>query len=175
MASKVEELRKKIELTKSNKYLSDKHKEMYISKLEKEISELEKLDVPADVEKSDKKEKKERKVREPKKVKEYDIEKEAINKKNPKPESKIKIDYDCDELIKEAKERHSKAKEAAKKRSEQPKKTEATKAKEKIEKVEDTIEKRIEKGKYTKTELVKLINETKALLKLLENALKKVK
>ena len=79
--------------------------------------------------------------------------------------------YNCDDLIKEAKERHEKAKKAAKERADAPKKSEVTKGKEKIEKVHDAIEKQIEAGKFTKEQLKKLIAETKDLLKLLEKAL----
>lgn len=80
--------------------------------------------------------------------------------------------YDCDDLVKEAKERHAKAKAAAQARAEAPKKSEATKDKEKIEKVHETVEKQLEKGKLNKSQLQKLIAETKDLLKLLEKALK---
>jgi hypothetical protein len=88
------------------------------------------------------------------------------------PKKSKKSDYDCDDLIKEAKERHAKAKKAAEVRAEAPKKTEATKDKEKIEKVYDNVEKHIEKNKLSKAQLEKLIAETKDLLKLLEKALK---
>ena len=80
--------------------------------------------------------------------------------------------YDCDDLVKEAKERHAKAKKAAEARANAPKKSEATKDKEKIEKVHETVEKQLEKGKLNKSQLQKLIAETKDLLKLLEKALK---
>jgi rRNA maturation endonuclease Nob1 len=90
----------------------------------------------------------------------------------PTQKESKKDDYDCDDLIKEAKERHAKAKAAAEARAEAPKKTEATKDKEKIEKVHEAVEKQVEAGKLTKKQLVTLINETKDLLKLLEKALK---
>lgn len=82
-----------------------------------------------------------------------------------------KTPYNCDELIKEAEERHAKKQKAAKERAEAPKKSEATKGKEKIEKVHDAIEKQIEAGKFTKEQLKKLKAETKDLLNLLEKAL----
>ena len=82
-----------------------------------------------------------------------------------------KTPYNCDELIKEAEERHAKKQKAAKERANAPKKSEATKGKEKIEKVHDAIEKQIEAGKFTKEQLKKLIAETKDLLNLLEKAL----
>jgi hypothetical protein len=93
--------------------------------------------------------------------------------KETKPESKAekKQPYNCDDLIKEAEERHERAKKAAKERAAAPKKSEATKGKEKIEKVHDAIEKQIEAGKFTKEQVKKLIAETKDLLKLLEKAL----
>jgi hypothetical protein len=101
---------------------------------------------------------------EPKKAepKETKTEVKAETKKDP---------YNCDDLIKEAKERHAKKQAAAKERKEAPKKSEATKGKEKIEKVHDAIEKQIEAGKFTKEQVKKLIAETKDLLKLLEKAL----
>jgi hypothetical protein len=83
----------------------------------------------------------------------------------PRPKSEQQeVEYDCDELIKQAKERKAKAKA----RAEQPKKTEATKNKEKIEKVYDNVKERAESDDITKGELEKLISETKTLLKLLE-------
>lgn len=98
-------------------------------------------------------------------------ESKAEEKEETKKESK-KPDYDCDDLIKEAKERHEKSKVAAEARAEAPKKTEATKDKEKIEKVHEAVEKQVEAGKLSKKQLMTLINETKDLLKLLEKALK---
>lgn len=102
-------------------------------------------------------------------------EHEKHESKETKSEEKAehkKADYNCDDLIKEAKERHAKAKAAAEARANAPKKSEATKDKEKIEKVHETVEKQLEKGKLTKAQLQKLIAETKDLLKLLEKALK---
>jgi chorismate mutase len=90
----------------------------------------------------------------------------------PTQKESKKDPYDCDDLIKEAKERRAKAKAAAEARAEAPKKTEATKDKEKIEKVHEAVEKQVEAGKLTKKQIVTLINETKDLLKLLEKALK---
>jgi hypothetical protein len=104
-------------------------------------------------------------------ISESNLELSKKEAKADKKESK-KSDYDCDDLIKEAKERHAKAKKAAEVRAEAPKKTEATKDKEKIEKVYDNVEKHIEKNKLSKAQLEKLIAETKDLLKLLEKALK---
>lgn len=92
---------------------------------------------------------------------------EDLSKTEPKKDA-----YDCDDLVKEAKERHAKAKAAAEARANAPKKSEATKDKEKIEKVHETVEKQLEKGKLNKSQLEKLIAETKDLLKLLEKALK---
>lgn len=90
----------------------------------------------------------------------------------PRPKSEQQeVEYDCDELIKQAKERKAKAKA----RAEQPKKTEATKNKEKIEKVYDNVKDRAESDDITKTELEKLISETENLLKLLKAKLSSLK
>ena len=78
-----------------------------------------------------------------------------------------KVEYDCDELIAQAKARRK----AAKERSKAPKKTEATKNKEKIETVFDNVKKRADEKDISKAEIEKLISETKTLLKLLENKL----
>ena len=101
--------------------------------------------------------------------------KEKNEAKETKAEEKSehkKADYDCNELKKIAEERHARAKAAAEARAEAPKKSEATKDKEKIEKVHEAVEKHIEKGKFTRPQLEKLIAETKDLLKLLEKAFK---
>jgi hypothetical protein len=90
----------------------------------------------------------------------------------PKQATEKNEDYNCDDLIKKAKERHAKAKKAAEARANAPKKSDATRDKDKIEKVQETVEKHIEKGKFTRPQLEKLIAETKDLLKLLEKALK---
>jgi len=92
--------------------------------------------------------------------------KEKTEKKKPIPKGKKTTDpYDCDELIKQAKERKKKAQE----RANLPKKTPATKNKEKIESVFDNVKERIADEEITKSEIEKLIAECKALLKLLEN------
>lgn len=99
------------------------------------------------------------------------VKKHKIESKENKKEETKKQPYDCDELIKEAKERHAKAKKVAKERAEAPKKSEATKDKEKIAKVHHAIEKQVESGKLSRGQIKKLIDETKDLLKLLEKAL----
>lgn len=101
---------------------------------------------------------------EPKKAepKETKTEVKAETKKDP---------YNCDDLIKEAKERHAKKQKAAKERKAAPKKSEVTKDKEKIDRVHYIIEKQIENDKLSKGQIKKLIAETKDLLKLLEKAL----
>jgi hypothetical protein len=110
------------------------------------------------------------KLKEEKPVKAAEKPSKAAAEKPAKTTDK-KTPYNCDELIKEAEERHAKKQKAAKERAEAPKKSEATKGKEKIEKVHDAIEKQIEAGKFTKEQLKKLIAETKDLLNLLEKAL----
>ncbi len=87
-------------------------------------------------------------------------------KKKPVPKAEKSTDpYDCNELIKQAKERKRKAQE----RASLPKKTPATKNKEKIESVFDNVKERIADEDITKSEIEKLIMECKALLKLLQN------
>lgn len=82
-----------------------------------------------------------------------------------------KDEYDCDELIKKAKERKAKAKE----RAAMPKKTDATKNKEKIENVFENVQDRVKSDDITKAELLKLIKETEQLLKVLKESLAKLK
>ena len=92
----------------------------------------------------------------------------------PLKKSEIKdLDYDkiCDELIEKEKQRRAKAKERAK----LPKKTEATKIKDRLGEIGDRIEDGAEEGKLSRAELIKLISECKALLKVLEQELAKLK
>jgi hypothetical protein len=88
-------------------------------------------------------------------------------------------DYDCDDLWDKEKKRRAKTKERALKKANAPTPTQATKNRDAIEKVGDkleaSIEKRLQTGKVGKSELDKLIDETKALLKMLESYLDKVK
>lgn len=101
-----------------------------------------------------------------------DRKENAPKKSVPQPKSKSEKypededDY-CAKVIAQAKERRAKAKE----RANQPQKTEATKNKEKIEKVFDNVKERAENDEITKSELIKLIAETKSLLTLLEKKL----
>lgn len=94
------------------------------------------------------------------------------DKKEQKSDKKSTGEYNCDELIAEAKERKAKAKKRAEERASEPKKTEGTKAKEKVEKTHGAIEKLIESGKLKKAQIEKILAETKDLVKLLEKALK---
>jgi hypothetical protein len=90
----------------------------------------------------------------------------------PLPEQMVKQDeYDCDELIRKAKERKAKAQARAK----LPKKSEATKNKEKIETVFENVQERVKSDDITKAELLKLIKETEELLKVLRASLAKLK
>lgn len=132
-------------------------------------SEITKLEVVLEKEEKPKAEKKEKVAKEPKKHEAKESKSEE--KAEVKTESK-KTNYNCDELIKEAKERLAKAKATAEARAEASKKTDATKDREKIEKVHEAVEKQVEAGKLTKKQLMTLINETKDLLKLLEKSLK---
>jgi hypothetical protein len=107
--------------------------------------------------------------------------KSTEKKAEPKTEKKSSSedDYDCDTLIEKEKTRRAKLKERALKKANAPTPTQATKNRDAIEKVGDkleaSIEKRLETGKVSKNELTKLIDETKALLKMLESYLDKVK
>ena len=97
-----------------------------------------------------------------------EIKDEPKKKGVPLPKEKQKpVEYDCDELIAQAKERRK----AAKKRALEPQKTPATKNKEKIEKVFDNVKQRADEKDISKAEIEKLIAETKSLLKLLESKL----
>lgn len=101
--------------------------------------------------------------------------KEATPKdKKEKVESvktKADTEYDCDKLIAELKAKKAKSRRAAKERAEAPVKKESTKAIEKMEKIESTVIKKVESGKMPKAELIKIIKETKDLLKSLEKQL----
>ncbi len=55
-----------------------------------------------------------------------------------------------------------------------PKKSPATKNKEKLEKVLDNVKERADKGDISKAELIMLIAECKALLKMLQDKLAKL-
>jgi hypothetical protein len=96
-----------------------------------------------------------------------------------KPESGSKDPYDCDDLIKQAKERKAKAKANAEKRANAPKKTPATKNKEAVEKtttkVAKSVEVRAKKGEVKVAELEKLIAEYEEAIKKLKALLSKVK
>lgn len=105
----------------------------------------------------------------------YDLELEAKKSKKPAPnktedkKAESKEDYDCDKLIAEVKAKREKAKKSAEKSAKKP---EVTKAKERIEKTYEAIETKVEKGEFTKTQLQKLIEETREYLKRLEKAIK---
>jgi hypothetical protein len=111
------------------------------------------------------------KTSEPAKIVKMPVQPER-KKSVPQPkekEEKYPEDEDdyCAKVIAQAKERRAKARERAK----EPKKTEATKNVEKIDKVFENVKERAENDEITKSELVKLISETKSLLTLLEKKL----
>ena len=96
----------------------------------------------------------------------------AKKKSVPVSEDKKVVDpYDCDELIRQAKERKRKAKE----RADQPQKTQATKNKEKISNVIENVKERLNDEDITIAEVEKLIIATKDLLKTLEQINLKLK
>jgi hypothetical protein len=96
-----------------------------------------------------------------------------------KPSAETKDPYDCDDLIKQAKERKAKAKANAIKRANAPKKTPATKNKEAVEKtttrVTKSVESRAKKGEVKVAEIEKLIAEYEEAIKKLKTLLSKVK
>ena len=110
-----------------------------------------------------------------------DLEKSETSMPKEKEKSKKaekaeeKDEYNCDTLIKEAKERKAKAKERAKERAKEPKKTPATKNKEAVEKTTErvaaNVEKRAEKGNVTASEIEKLIKEYEDAIKKLKDVL----
>ncbi len=155
----LEEVKSKISITEKNKVLTEGQRKALLDVYQKKLAELEPESAKNSI--------KERAKKVPSEIK----EKVAKTVANAKTESK-KIDYNCDDLVKEAKERHAKAKEAAKDRASAPKKTEVTKSKEKIERAHEAIEKQVEAGKLAKAQLIKLRDETKDLLSLLEKAIK---
>jgi hypothetical protein len=95
------------------------------------------------------------------------------------PKSSAKAEYDCDDLIAEAKKRKVKAKANAQKRANAPKKSPSTKTKEAVEKtatrVEKSVETRAKKGEVKVEELEKLIAEYQDAIKKLQALLSKVK
>ena len=115
--------------------------------------------------------KKEKVVKQPKAKKEK-VVKQPKAEKDVEDEKPFDNDEYCRELIAQETEKKAKRKEAAEKRKDAPKKKEATKIKEGIERLEDKVEEKVSKGKITKAEIIKLIDNTKALLKSLEKQLK---
>jgi hypothetical protein len=77
-------------------------------------------------------------------------------------------DYDCDDLIEEAKERKAKALAAYEKRKNAPKKSAATKSKDAVIRAEKSVEKGVKKGDISVSEIEKIIAEY-------EDAIKKLK
>ena len=126
--------------------------------------------------------KKEKVVKQPKAKKEKVVKQPKAKKekvvKQPKAEKEVEdekpFDNDeyCREIIAQETAKKAKRKEAAEKRKDAPKKKESTKIKEGIERLEDKVEEKVSKGKITKAEIIKLIDNTKALLKSLEKQLK---
>jgi hypothetical protein len=140
----------------NNKHLSDTQRKSIKAKIE----ELEKAEGKTEA-------KKEKVVKQPKEKKE-----KVVKQPKEKKETTSVVDYDCDDLIAKEKDKAKKRKAAAEKRKDAPKKKESTKIKEGIEKLEDKVEEKVSKGKITKAEIIKLIDNTKALLKSLEKQLK---
>lgn len=86
--------------------------------------------------------------------------------------SKKATDYDCDELIKEAKERKAKQKLSAAKTEKKPAITKNIQA---VEKAVERAEKQFKEGDLTKAQIIKMIAELQAKIKDLEKLLKTAK
>jgi hypothetical protein len=175
-----------------------------ISKLEKELADMEAAEKPKEEPKAEPKEEpkaepKEEPKAEPKpKAKaapkkaapKKAAPKKAEPKAAPKPkkgepgceelEEEVKkvTGYDIDEVLERAKASKARAKEAAEKRKDAPKKTPATKNKEAIvkttEKVVTNVEKRAEKSEVTKEEIEKLISQYEDAINELRKVLTKL-
>ena len=144
----------------NNKHLSDAQRKSVQAK----IDSLEKAE--------GKTEAKEEKVAKQPREKKEKVVKQPKEKKEAEKEEEFDNDKYCRELIAQEKEKKAKRKEAAEKRKDAPKKKESTKIKEGIEKLEDKVDEKVAKNKITRAEIIKLIDNTKALLKSLEKQLK---
>jgi len=84
-------------------------------------------------------------------------------------------DYDCDDLIEEAKERKAKALAAYEKRKNAPKKSAATKSKDAVIRAEKSVEKGVKKGDISVSEIEKIIDEYEDAIKKLKALLEQAK
>lgn len=84
-------------------------------------------------------------------------------------------DYDCDDLIEEAKERKAKALAAYEKRKNAPKKSAATKSKDAVIRAEKSVEKGVKKGDISVSEIEKIIAEYEDAIKKLKALLEQAK
>lgn len=147
------EIELKLKTIRNNNALPEKQKGMLIDKYEKMLAEMGGEEPIA----------KPKAERKPRTVK-------------PKAETTPKSDeYDCDDLIEDAKERKAKALAAYKKRKNAPKKSATTKAKETIEKAEKTVEKGVKKGDISISEIEKIISEYEQAIQKLKDLLERAK
>ena len=147
------EIELKLKTIRNNNALPEKQKGMLIDKYEKMLAELGGGEPAA----------KAKAERKPRTVK-------------PKAETTPKSDeYDCDDLIEDAKERKAKALAAYEKRKNAPKKSATTKAKETIEKAEKTVEKAVKKGDISISEIEKIIAEYEDAIQKLKDLLERAK
>jgi len=151
----IQELKTKIEKARKNSMLPEKLKAAIISKLEKELAELEN---------SEKKE--EPKAEEPKK----EAKKHKAPREKREDETHEEYEKSCKELIAEDKERKAKSRKASKKSED---KTAITKDLEAAEKLGNRAEKQYKHGELTKAQIEKLIKELQAQIKHLTELLKK--
>jgi len=165
-----EEIKETISKIKANTAIPDKQKEMLVAKYTKMLGEAPSAEpaTPAPAKKVAGKPGRKTGTVMPKKEK-------------PKAQAQKAGDeeYDCEKIIKEAKERKAKAKARLKKLANEPKHTPATKNRDAVakvaEKVTENVEKRIETKKVSISEIEKLIDGAKEYLKTLEGILKKAK
>ena len=147
------EIELKLKTIRNNNALPEKQKGMLIDKYEKMLAEMGGGEPAA----------KPKAERKPRTVK-------------PKAETTPKSDdYDCDDLIEDAKERKAKALAAYEKRKNAPKKSATTKAKETIEKAEKTVEKGVKKGDISISEIEKIISEYEDAIQKLKDLLERAK
>jgi hypothetical protein len=147
-----EEIQSKLQTIRNNNALPEKQKGMLIDKYEKMLSEMKGASKQAEP-------KSEKKTRMPR-------EKKVV---------KVESEYDCDDLIDEAKERKAKALAAYEKRKNAPKKSAATKSKDAVIKAEKSVEKGVKKGDISVSEIEKIISEYEDAIKKLKVLLEQAK
>lgn len=157
------ELEAKIKKAKENKFMPDALKAKYIADIEKQIASLG--SAPAE-----EKPKKEKKAKAPKPKKEKPKKEPRTITVDGKVITEGDADY-CKRVIEAWNVKKQKHKESAAKSAAKP---DSVKNSDKIEHVEENVMERAKSGKIKRAELLKLIKETKELLAVLTEALKKI-